>query len=368
MPPLPRIAHPASAASPAVPVRSPGASAASPAVPVRSPGASAVSVDASRTGDDSASRCSRAFAAALHSRVCRPAREVRPSSDRCSVSAAVRVSGTLTESIPTSLKPSPVPLSRPLVPLLDDTTTVPWSSSEVPAGSAPGMFGSSHGASSRRLIAWRPATAAGPSSKSLRTKSTSAESASFASLPSARKWMVDCGPALSLITRAVLRARTHSPSSPARTSMFASNPAASWASFTAGRACSPVGLVTTTRASDLISLPRPPRTPRAERCPWTLPSPPSPPLRRTAALQIVTRPRRRSSSISIAISAFISAPPRSTSTATPRSDHAVSIAAEIAATSVPRPPSGLPPHAASGTLSPTIWRTMSPAPRATWGE
>ena len=54
------------------------------------------------------------------------------------------------------------------------------------------------------------------------------------------------------------------------------------------------------------------------------------------ALHMTTRSRRRSSSISIAISLFVSAPPRSTRTATPASDQARSMAVMIAATSVPR--------------------------------
>ena len=63
------------------------------------------------------------------------------------------------------------------------------------------------------------------------------------------------------------------------------------------------------------------------------------------ALHTTTRPRRSSSSISMAISLFVSAPPRST-----RIGHArrqtmlVSMAAMIAPTSVPRPPSGSPPR------------------------
>ena len=40
----------------------------------------------------------------------------------------------------------------------------------------------------------------------------------------------------------------------------------------------------------------------------------------------------------------------------------------IASTLVPSPPSGLPPQKASGTSSPTIWRTMSAVPSATCGE
>src|SRR5206468_9201461 len=52
----------------------------------------------------------------------------------------------------------------------------------------------------------------------------------------------------------------------------------------------------------------------------------------------------------------------------PASDHASSSAFTIASTLVPRPPAGLPPHHASGTLFPTICRTMSAAPFATSGE
>src|SRR6478735_4790203 len=86
------------------------------------------------------------------------------------------------------------------------------------------------------------------------------------------------------------------------------------------------------------------------------------------ALQMTMRSRRSSGIISTAISLLVSAPPRSTRMATPASDHALSIAAMMAATSVPRPPSALPPAAASGTLSPTTWRTMSTAPSATLAE
>src|SRR5260370_196708 len=50
---------------------------------------------------------------------------------------------------------------------------------------------------------------------------------------------------------------------------------------------------------------------------------------------------------------------------TPAGVQARSIAARMAATSVPRPPSALPPVKARGTVSPTIWRTMSAAPSAT---
>src|SRR3984893_195041 len=83
------------------------------------------------------------------------------------------------------------------------------------------------------------------------------------------------------------------------------------------------------------------------------------------ALHTATRPRRFSSSISTAISLLVSAPPRSTSMTTPAGGPARSIAAMKAATSVPTPPSALPPVKARGTVSPTIWRTMSAAPSAT---
>src|SRR5439155_18389349 len=88
----------------------------------------------------------------------------------------------------------------------------------------------------------------------------------------------------------------------------------------------------------------------------------------TGASQTRNLFRRTGSSRSIAISLLVSAPPRSTRITTPASDQARSIAVTIAATSVPRPPSGLPPVHASGTLSPTICRTMSAAPSATLGE
>src|SRR5882762_1540714 len=83
------------------------------------------------------------------------------------------------------------------------------------------------------------------------------------------------------------------------------------------------------------------------------------------ALHTATRPRRFSSSISTAISLLVSAPPRSTRITTPAGVQARSIAARMAATSVPRPPSALPPVKARGTVSPTICRTMSAAPSAT---
>ena len=41
---------------------------------------------------------------------------------------------------------------------------------------------------------------------------------------------------------------------------------------------------------------------------------------------------------------------------------------EIDSTLVPSPPAGSPPHQASGTSCPTIWRTMSAVPSATSGE
>src|SRR5262245_47771212 len=88
----------------------------------------------------------------------------------------------------------------------------------------------------------------------------------------------------------------------------------------------------------------------------------------TGALQTTTRLRRSSGSISIAISLLVSAPPRSTRMATPFSDQALSIAAMIASTLVPSPPSGSPPHQPSGTSRPTICSTISAVPRATSAE
>ena len=67
------------------------------------------------------------------------------------------------------------------------------------------------------------------------------------------------------------------------------------------------------------------------------------------ALQMTARSRRSGGSISTAISLLVSAPPRSTSTATPFSLQTLSMAPMIAPTSVPSPPSGLPPHAATRT-------------------
>ena len=115
-------------------------------------------------------------------------------------------------------------------------------------------------------------------------------------------------------------------------------------------------------------VPRPCAGPSAATRRPRLRSPPSPRPRRSARCR--SRPGRAVAvgSISIAISLLVSAPPRSTRMATPASDQASSIAAMIASTLVPSPPSGLPPHQASGTSSPTIWRTMSAAPSATFGE
>src|SRR5579871_599719 len=86
------------------------------------------------------------------------------------------------------------------------------------------------------------------------------------------------------------------------------------------------------------------------------------------ALQITILSRHASGNISMAISLLVSAPPRSTSTATPLLDHTFLIAAMIEATSVPRPPAGFPPLPATGTSWPTIWRTMSTVPLATSAE
>src|SRR5712692_8893595 len=88
----------------------------------------------------------------------------------------------------------------------------------------------------------------------------------------------------------------------------------------------------------------------------------------TGALQTTTRSLRSSGNISIAISLFVSAPPRSTRMATPRSDQACSIALMIASTLVPNPPPGSPPHQPSGTSRPTICSTMRAVPRATSAE
>src|SRR5258706_12414446 len=86
------------------------------------------------------------------------------------------------------------------------------------------------------------------------------------------------------------------------------------------------------------------------------------------ALHTTTRVCCLSGNISIAISLLVSAPPRSTSTATPASDHARLIAARTSSTLLPNPPPGAPPHHARGTSSPTICLTISAAPRATSGE
>ena len=76
----------------------------------------------------------------------------------------------------------------------------------------------------------------------------------------------------------------------------------------------------------------------------------------------MTRPRHSKASNSAAISLLVSAPPRSTRIATPASDHpGPSRLGFLHAGAQPTPRS--PPDYASCTPSPTIWRTMSAAPR-----
>src|SRR5712664_1078649 len=88
----------------------------------------------------------------------------------------------------------------------------------------------------------------------------------------------------------------------------------------------------------------------------------------TGAEQTTTLACHSLGNISIAISELVSAPPRSTSTATPLGLYTCSMQCLIAATSVPRPPSALPPQWATRTSRPTICRTMAAAPRATSEE
>ena len=86
------------------------------------------------------------------------------------------------------------------------------------------------------------------------------------------------------------------------------------------------------------------------------------------ALHTTTRSRRSAGSSSMAISLLVSAPPKSTRIATPRSDQAASMALRMASTLVPSPPPGSPPHHPSGTSRPTICSTMLAVPRATSAE
>ena len=114
--------------------------------------------------------------------------------------------------------------------------------------------------------------------------------------------------------------------------------------------------------------PRPsPRLRRAKRRP-TLRSRPSPRLRRSARCRRRPCCARGSPSISTAISRIGLGAAEIDEDRDASSDQALSMATMIASTYVPSPPSGLPPHQASGTSSPTIWRTMSAAPSATSGE
>src|SRR5882757_6382452 len=223
------------------------------------------------------------------------------------------------------------------------------------------------------------------SSKPRATRSTSAATAASASLPDARKCK---SVPLAAFTRMILTgllASTHGPSCSSASSNVAAKLLASWVSLTAGRACRPTSLVRSAEATTGVSVmlmktilaPCHPATaycgdsssatrftissgepPDASVAAITAPS-------TIGALHTATRPRRFSSSISTAISLLVSAPPRSTSMTTPAGVQARSIAARMAATSVPKPPSTLPPVKARGTAPPTIWRTMSAAPSAT---
>src|SRR5207244_3235014 len=81
-------------------------------------------------------------------------------------------------------------------------------------------------------------------------------------------------------------------------------------------------------------------------------------------LQRTTCRRRSSGNSSIAISLLVSAPPRSTRMATPRGDPACSIARSTFWTSLPSPPSGLTPAAATVARSA---RRCPPRPRGQTG-
>ena len=70
---------------------------------------------------------------------------------------------------------------------------------------------------------------------------------------------------------------------------------------------------------------------------------------------------------STAISALISALPRSISTSTPSSERARSIAALTRSASVPTEPSSIPPAASIASSSPPIWRASSTTPVASAG-
>ena len=86
------------------------------------------------------------------------------------------------------------------------------------------------------------------------TSATKMSTAARASAPSARTQRVRPAPALSPMTRAMLLASTHGPPVPAtRRRTSAVNPLASFVSFTAGLAWSPVGWVMTTSASATVT-------------------------------------------------------------------------------------------------------------------
>ena len=78
----------------------------------------------------------------------------------------------------------------------------------------------------------------------------------------------------------------------------------------------------------------------------------------------LSRTREPSSTISVAISALMSALPRSISTSTPSSDSARSMAACTRVASVPTEPSSIPPAASIFTSSPPISRASSTTPSA----
>src|SRR5467141_142633 len=165
--------------------------------------------------------------------------------------------------------------------------------------------------------------------------------------------MVESFGALVAITLTILFASTQGPSGDRPRSIRDSKAFASLVNLTEGRACNPTSCRISTDARILFITLAPHQTgvsssavrrtasrlapEAASVAAMTAPS-------TTGALQTTTRSRRDSGNISIAISLLVSAPPRSTRIATPRSDHARSIAAIIASTLVPKPPPGSPPH------------------------
>src|SRR4051794_20380173 len=178
------------------------------------------------------------------------------------------------------------------------------------------------------------------------------------------------------------------------TSTVASADAAAPTNRAAGRACSPSRLPTTTRSSSpsaaaaagagaAPSSPAPPPSssstfarsaPRASAATSSRPRPPR------AAAAAATAPSTSGAAasttrvspgpISTAISALISALPRSMSTSTPASEATFSIASRTTIASVPIAPRGsaMPPAASIATPSPPISRASSTTPSASFAE